>query len=961
MGGSSTMSTSATRIEALKLQSSAYGITIPVVGGMNRIAGNLLAYYDFTATPVTSTTSGGKGGGVKTQNTTFDYSASVLMGICQGPIGGISTLWIGKKPTTGGWSASNVVSAQETYVPPLVGTMTYTLAHGAYVIGEPTIMCLIGARSGFRVLALGKDYTLVNGVIQVLTQVEGAAFDWRGRSLNIVYQYGTGAADLTPLQAVGLTLANGDMSQTAPAWLTASHPDEAIGYPGLAYVHGQHYGLGSGAQVENHSFEVQGSGAYRYGSTLPDCNPAEFTANLLINGRYGANMPSTAIDADGWITYCAAAGLLMSPVLTEQQRAADFIDSMCRLTNSAPVWSYDHLRIVPYGDEALSANGEAYTPNTTPLYDIDDDSWLQEGSDDPLEWEIKHPSDRYNCVRVEFSDRASYYNKNIAEAKDDADIAAHGLRVMSTISALWICDVNVARLVAQIVLQRSLNVTGKGRLKLPWAYCLLEPMDLITLSDAGLGFDKLPVRITSIGEGDDGTLEVEVEDWPLGSASPTRYLSQVAGGYKANYNAAPGSVATPVFFEAPVELTTTGLEVYAAVKGSSVTWGGCNVWVSLDGTSYRKAGTVYGPSHYGTLSSAASAGAATIAVAGVSGQLLNASAADAAANNALCYIGGANPEYINYQVATLTGVGAYTLSTLTHSAYGTVAGAHALGDPLVRVDQAIAKGGPLTLDYIGKTISFKFTSFNFVGQAEEDLASVTAYTYTVLGTMARLPPPNVVGLTAAQYSGGVQVSWTPAAALSDYADTEVRTGAFPSGGVQLFKGAADRFVWPTPAAGVYTLYARHHDQLGNSSAADALVGITVDSGSLITNMQTADTTSMSFGGTIFAFGPTLNFTRAGTADLTVSLTITVTTMVAADTITVNFSYSGSGVATGNMNPVFAIPAGTPSGTQFTQVFTVSVTQSGLGPWQVTANMQRAVLSNTYAINQLTLRMVERFI
>jgi hypothetical protein len=50
MGGK-TISTSETKIEALQLQSSAYGVTIPVVGGKTRIAGNLIYQTDFKAVP----------------------------------------------------------------------------------------------------------------------------------------------------------------------------------------------------------------------------------------------------------------------------------------------------------------------------------------------------------------------------------------------------------------------------------------------------------------------------------------------------------------------------------------------------------------------------------------------------------------------------------------------------------------------------------------------------------------------------------------------------------------------------------------------------------------------------------------------------------------------------------------------------------------------------------------------
>lgn len=746
MGGS-TIATSETKIEALKLQSSAYGVTIPVLGGVNRLPGNLIWYGDFKAVAHTSTQSqGGKGGGVKTQNTTYTYSASVLMGICQGPVGAIARVWKGKEVFGGGYAPAAVATAAETYTPPGSGAMTYTLAHGATLIGVPTITFTLvedvsGEVTGWTIerqatLAEGADFTLAGSLITITNETV------RGVELAINYQYGTSAPDMAALTELGITLANGAINQSAAAWLASAHPGESLAYPGLVYVHAQDYGLGSGAQVDNHSFEVQGSGAYRYGSTLPDCNPWEFAADVLSNGRYGARMPSDTTEVQAGIDYAAAAGLLMSPALTEQQRAADFIEQLCRFTNCAPVWSYDRLRIVPFGDVAITGNGVTYTPNTTPLYDLDDDCWLQEGADDPLTWTLKEPSDRFNHVRVEFDDRATGYAKNIAEAKDDADIAVNGLRTMSTISAPWICDAAVAALVARIVMQRSLNITGRGVVRLPWAYCLLECMDLVTLTDSALSFLRQPVRIVAISEDEGGMLEVEVEDWPLGSASPIRYPSQVASGFQHDYNVAPGAVAAPVIFEAPAELTATGIEVYAAVRGTSAAWAGAQVWVSLDGTNYRQAGVVYGGSRYGTLSSAASAGAASLAVAGLGAQqLISGGPADAAKLTTLCYIGGAAPEYLAYETATLTGAGAYTLSGLVHAAYGTAAAAHASGVPFVRVDDALAHSGPIEPSFVGQTLYFKFCSFNLYGGAQQTLADVSAYTYTVTGAMAALSVP----------------------------------------------------------------------------------------------------------------------------------------------------------------------------------------------------------------------------
>ncbi len=49
----------------------------PLVYGKTRVAANMFWYGDFTATPHTTVQkSGGKGGGTKTSNTTFSYSAS---------------------------------------------------------------------------------------------------------------------------------------------------------------------------------------------------------------------------------------------------------------------------------------------------------------------------------------------------------------------------------------------------------------------------------------------------------------------------------------------------------------------------------------------------------------------------------------------------------------------------------------------------------------------------------------------------------------------------------------------------------------------------------------------------------------------------------------------------------------------------------------------------------------------
>ena len=81
-------------VGSLQFQTSQHGGVIPLVYGTTRLAGNLLDYDDFRATPASKTGGKGKGGGGgKGGGQQYTYSASFIMGLCQGPIAGIATVW----------------------------------------------------------------------------------------------------------------------------------------------------------------------------------------------------------------------------------------------------------------------------------------------------------------------------------------------------------------------------------------------------------------------------------------------------------------------------------------------------------------------------------------------------------------------------------------------------------------------------------------------------------------------------------------------------------------------------------------------------------------------------------------------------------------------------------------------------------------------------------------------------
>lgn len=729
MSGNQNISTSETKLEALQLQSSAYGVTLPLVYGKTRLSGNLMWYGAFTATPHTSSGGGGggKGGGVTQSSTTYTYSASAIMGLAEGPLSAVTQLWKGKS-----------IYADD--------------------------------------------------------------------------------ASSTALAKVGLSLATGAVGQATWSYLGTSFSSQALGYSGIAYVYAQNYALGSSASMDNHSFEVVAPGAYALGSTLPDADPAFIALDVLTNPRAGAGYPAgKLVDMGAWSTYCRASSIMLSPALTEQARAGEIIERLGRMTNTAPVWTFSGLKMVPYGDTAVDGNGYTFTPNITPVYDLTDDDFTSSSGDDPIQVVRKPQSDAYNCVKVEFLNRDNFYNTEIATAQDAANVDAYGLRVAETITAHWICTAAVAQTVAQLVLQRLLYIRNTYQFSLPWAKVLLEPMDLVTLTDTGLGFDRLPVRITEIGESEAGDLDVTAEEFPLGVAHSATYSTQASAGFQHNYAAAPGSVADPVFFEAPTSKTLTGLEVYAAVRGLSSNWGGCRVWVSLDGTNYKVNGTVYGGARFGTVTAPISSGSLAVQIA--HGQLVSGSAADAANLSTLCYVGGAVPEYLAYQSATLSGVGAYTLAGLQRKAYGTNAAnsSHTAGDVFVRVDDAIAKSGPLDLALVGKTIYIKFTSFNIYSAAEQSLADAVAYPYAITGAMVKLPPAAPAQFVATAELNGVRL----ACAVSDEPDVrryEYRVGAAWASADVLTTDGGTSFLAPTRLAGTSQYWTACVDVYGNYSA-----------------------------------------------------------------------------------------------------------------------------------------------
>jgi len=679
--------------------------------------------------------------------------------------------------------------------------------------------------------------------------------------------------NITTLAALGLSEFSGAYGQAAWGYLTTNHPDQALGYSGIAYLAAGAYQLGNSAQLPNHNFEVAGVYSTSLASLgVADADPSLVIADMLTNAHYGAGFPSARLgDFSTYQAYCIASGLWISPAYTEQAQASSLLDDIAKATNSAFVWSAGVLTLVPYGDTAIAANGYSYTPPAAAIYDLSDDDFMPVSNQDPVLLTRKRPSDALNSIKIECLDRSNSYNPAVIESKDQALIETFGLRQSSSTQMHLFADLNAGKLSAQLQLQRQ-AIRNIYQFSLDQRYVLLDPMDIVTITDANLGLDKQWVRITEITENDDGSLSIIAEEYLAGAGHAPLYSYQQGQGFTANYNSSPGHANTPVVFE-PTALLNEGLEVWLAASGGA-NWGGCDVYISNDGSSYKNIGRINGSARTGVLSAplASIAEAATgqtidttntlsVNLSASEGQLLSGSQVDATSLATLCYVDG---ETIAYQNATLTGANAYDLTYLVRGAYGTTPTSHESGTQFVRLDGGIFKF-PFTQDFIGTTITIKLVSFNIYGGGQQTLSDALPYAYTLQGTALYSPLPDVTSLRTSYVAALTQIAWNE---VQDFRSVlyEVRKGGSWTGAQVLGRVAHPPFA--AQDDGTYWVSAYSQPAAGMQVYSDEPQNIIISGSQITTNVIASyDEGGVgwlgTFGGTAVEVGSTIVTSGAG--------------------------------------------------------------------------------------------------
>jgi hypothetical protein len=340
-------------------------------------------------------------------------------------------------------------------------------------------------------------------------------------------------------------------------------------------------------------------------------------------------------------------------------------------------------------------------------------------------------------------------------------------------------------------------------------------------------------------------------------------------------------VNPPAIFEPSAAQTGGVAQVWVGASGGA-NWGGANVYISFDGTTYSDIGTVLGGLLQGTLitslpSSADPDTTDTLYVdltESVGILPATASHADADALRTLVLV---DSEVMAYGAVAQGALNSYSfdLTYLRRGQYGTAVAAHAAGAMFTRLDPNFIFKYDLPEAYVGQTLYFKFVSFNNFGNAGQDIADVAVYTYTSVGTAFTIGAPGTPTITpsAVTQSDGTTIlsltaAWTASAGpnLGSY-DYQWSTdgGTTWTHGGSVGAATLQTVLAPALAATSYKVQVRAVSQNGQAVGAWVTSAAT-GSGSLVNSVPAAPSGIAAngvAGGAMVDWSPSSSLTTQG--------------------------------------------------------------------------------------------------
>lgn len=591
-----------------------------------------------------------------------------------------------------------------------------------------------GKGGGSRTTTITYTYTVAVILALCEGQISGIGKMWKDKSL---YQYPNGD--------IGLTLFDGKADQKPWAYVAGKHPDKALAYPGLAYMAGV-IDLGDGGSMPSYNFEVKGK-LLETGDGI-DVNPADYILYVLNKIGLGG------IEIDGienYRQYCKEADMLISTPSDklDAKAAREIINDIANITNAYIFWSNNRLKIVPRVDRPVGK----WKPDKTIRCNLTPDDFIPQTGGVCVSYSRKDSSEIYNRISVEFLNRANAYEKEIVNYQDNDDIKDFGVRQASTTQAHYLYTKTRAVRLAEELCRKNKYERVKYTFNLDWAFCRLEPGDLVMLNDPLMGIENQPAMIDSATEGTNGIITFTAISRAKDVYSGAEYNVHYNERPLIDFNPDPGICEPPMIFQPPALMTDADNEVWLGTWGKNPNWGGCSVWGSDTNQYYKKLGTIENRARYGTLTKPLNREDTVLEMALNQDAFTSVDAESAKNGDTVMYIDG---EALSYQTAELLDNGNWKLSGLVRGQFGSEAAFHASGTQIARCDEAFLRSG-LKNAYVGKTVYFKFTAFNIFGGMEQSLADVQAYPF--VPKSVQILPPDVEVLNVEKMASSIRRYW----------------------------------------------------------------------------------------------------------------------------------------------------------------------------------------------------------
>lgn len=583
-----------------------------------------------------------------------------------------------------------------------------------------------------------------------------------GQTVILTYQV-SNSTNNSASTTLNLAFSTGEEGQPVWSWLASAHPSQAVNYSGLSTVQSSFLDLGTDTSLPQLNYEVVGQ---HIQAGTQDCNPQDVIYGYLTDHNFGLGFPTANIEfgfttpqssgvylivpalsapGNNAATFWGANGFFISTVVDNQSTLADEVKTILDAGQTAMIFSEGLLKLRPYGDTTAAANGYVYQPLTQPVVDLDFDDFVADPGSDPIQVSRTNWTGAFNKVQVQFENRAGGYNPSVITAEDTASINAIGLHQEDVQDYSFIKTYSAATWASQMRVQRLANIRNTYSFTLPPIYEFIEPMDLVTITSSPMGFNKKPVRITSVEDDPEKGLLVQAEDFPYGLAQASIYPKQNNVGLHDSASTHPPGNTNVFMMETPEQLIGfEGFNVRLYASPDNIgDWGGCLVLTSFDNINYTQIGEIRTPALFGTLASSMTVGTGdpdtqsiTITVPGGL-QLLPSSTYDFAnlQEPALFAIVDAAGtfEIVAYSNATLTATNTYSVSTFHRGLFGTGRSAHSAGATVIKLDQGYTE---LTYDQnqVGDTLYVLMPSFNTVGEMLQNPDTLTPLSLTLTGT-----------------------------------------------------------------------------------------------------------------------------------------------------------------------------------------------------------------------------------